>query len=92
LELLRDFTHPFATNGSIRLPQVQRKALYFDPAKILLGRIWKHPFAKSTKWKQQLAESTVSLAVVLDKPVIGRFNNSVSAACGEDVVTFDRFA
>ena len=45
-----DFTHPFATNGSIRLPRVKRKALYFDPAKTL----------PEGKCKQQLAESTVT--------------------------------
>jgi hypothetical protein len=55
-----DFTHPFATNGSIHLPQVQRKALYFDSAKNSPKRKWKHPFAKSAIWKQQLAESTGS--------------------------------
>jgi hypothetical protein len=54
-----DFTHPFATNGSIRLPQVQRKALFFGQQKIPTGRKLNHPFAESTNWKQQLAESTI---------------------------------
>src|SRR2546421_83676 len=53
-----DFTHPFATNGSIRLPRVQRKALNFDSAKISPERKLNHPFAESTNCKQPVAKST----------------------------------
>jgi len=53
-----DFTHPFATNGSIHLPEVQRKALFFGHSTIPAERKLNHPFAESAKWKQQLAEST----------------------------------